>query len=224
MLGLWLLSRLARRTHVPRVDGSWPTSELLLLLGVLVLPLIAWQLTQVLVLGPRAYVDNLLEIQAVARVSSETPPLMKLGASLAALRETHTAWAGLIALGYLWLRVALGDARFRQPQVLVLPAFTTLAWFWFAIFSMGWLRLEMPAVLSASLGLGILLYDLAARLATPRLWPVWRPLAAGLVVVPLAWYASRNVLLLEPDRRRRRLRPCGTRRPACRSERDHRDG
>ncbi|MBV9358736.1 MAG: hypothetical protein JO023_24780, partial [Chloroflexi bacterium] len=99
VIGLWLLARLARRARVPRVDGRWPTSELLVLLGVLVVPLIAWQLTQVLFLGPRGYVNNLLEIQAVARVSSETPPLLKLGASLAALRETQTAWPGLIALG-----------------------------------------------------------------------------------------------------------------------------
>ncbi len=197
MVGLWVLPRLIRRAHDARLEGRWPASELLVLLGVLVLPLIAWQLTQLLTLGTRGYVDNLLEIQAVAHVSSEAPPFLKVGSSLAAIRETRSAWAGLLALGYVWVRAVLGDARFRQPQVLLVPAFTTLAWLWFGVFSMGWLRLEVPAVLSASLGLGILLCDVAARLASTRLSPALRPLAAGLVVLPLAWYGSRNLLLLD---------------------------
>jgi 4-amino-4-deoxy-L-arabinose transferase-like glycosyltransferase len=187
LLALW---RVGRRQ--PR-GLAWDGAVLVLALAA---PMLCWQLLQLVVLGPRGYLDNLAAIQAVARVSSETPPLRKAGAGLADVAAAPSAWLGLLALAYLWLRVWRADPRLARPAALVLPVFATLSWAWFVCFSMGWSRLAVPAIMAGCLCVGLLLRD-----GLGRAWRLGLPVAARSALVlgllsPLGLGLARNGLTL----------------------------
>jgi 4-amino-4-deoxy-L-arabinose transferase-like glycosyltransferase len=177
-------------------SGTLSPARAGLLLVAVGLPVLAWQLFQALALGPLAYLDNLLVVQSLARVSSEAPPLRKLGSNLGDLLSTWSAWPGLLALVYFWVRLRRGDRRLRQPAAMVVPAFATLSWIWFVCFSMGWLRLAVPAITAGSLCLAMLVDDVLAwaRARSTRVAP--RAAVAALVLGPLALGVARNAALV----------------------------
>jgi hypothetical protein len=188
LLGLFVWAR--------RRGSSLATHQLVLLLAALALPLLTWQVLQLVVLGPRGYVDNLAVVQSLAQVSSEAPPLRKTGSSLGDVQSTMSAWPGLAALAYIWVRLARGDPRLARPEALLLPAFATVSWIWFVCFSMGWLRLAVPAITSGSLCLAVATNDLLRGARSLRGSVAAQVVVAALVLSPIAIGIGRNAAVL----------------------------
>lgn len=154
LIGLWLVER--------RLGRRFSRDAWFLLVAGLGAPLAAWYGWQYVALGPVGFAQ---ELQQIALVGSPSYVLLRRApGAVAGLATSGFLTWGAAGLLYVWALI-LRDRSGCRAGRLLLPAFV-VAWItWYLGFSIGWIRYAIPAVLTSSLFVARLFYQLA------RDWP-----------------------------------------------------